>query len=237
MNNKLYEQFPILQTKVNDKPLIYLDNAATTQKPRAVVEAMESFYFHDNANVHRGIYKLSENATLAYEKSRENIATFIGAKKASEIIFVRGTTEAINLVAASYGSQNFGSGDEIIISTMEHHSNIVPWQLISEKTGAKLQVIKIHGNGELDFQHYERLFNSRTKIVAITHVSNSLGTINPAKKIIATAHAHNVPVLVDGAQAAAHLPIDVRDLDCDFYAFSAHKMYGPTFYEIGRAHV
>ena len=228
MDNKIRNLFPILQNKINNKPLIYLDNAATTQKPRSVVEAIEHFYFHDNANVHRGIYKLSERATNAYEKSRRNIAEFINAKHTHEIIFVRNTTEAINLVAQSYGYKNFKPDDEIIISTMEHHSNIVPWQLICKKTGAKLQVINIHENGELDFNHYEKLLNNRTKIVAITHASNTLGTINPIKKIIAAAHAHNVPVLVDGAQASPHIQIDVQNLDCDFYAFSAHKMYGPT---------
>src|SRR3990170_5219567 len=228
MDNKIRQLFPILQNKINNKPLIYLDNAATTQKPRSVVEAIEHFYFHDNANVHRGIYKLSQRATNAYEKSRRNIAEFINAKHAHEIIFVRNTTEAINLVAQSYGYKNFKPDDEIIISTMEHHSNIVPWQLIGKKTGAKLQVINIHENGELDFNHYEKLLNNRTKIVAITHASNTLGTINPIKKIIAAAHAHNVPVLVDGAQASPHIQIDVQNLDCDFYAFSAHKMYGPT---------
>ncbi len=228
MDNKLRAEFPLLQNKINGKPLVYLDNAATTQKPRSVITALENFYIHDNANIHRGIYKLAERATLAYEKTRKDIAKFINAKKEQEIIFVRGTTEAINLVAASYGHKNFSVDDEIIISTMEHHSNIVPWQLIGEKTGAKLQVIKINEAGELDLAHYETLLNKHTKMVAITHVSNTLGTINPIKKIITMAHAHNVPVLIDGAQAAAHLPIDVQDLDCDFYTFSAHKSYGPT---------
>ena len=228
MDNKIRQLFPILQNKINNKPLIYLDNAATTQKPRSVVEAIEHFYFNDNANIHRGIYKLSQRATNAYEKSRKNIAEFINAKYTHEIIFVRNTTEAINLVAQSYGYKNFKPGDEIIISTMEHHSNIVPWQLICKKTGAKLQVINIHENGELDFNHYEKLINNRTKIVAIAHASNTLGTVNPIKKIIAAAHAHNIPVLIDGAQASGHIQIDVQNLDCDFYAFSAHKMYGPT---------
>ena len=228
MDNKIRQLFPILQNKINNKPLIYLDNAATTQKPRSVVEAIEHFYFNDNANIHRGIYKLSQRATNAYEKSRKNIAEFINAKYTHEIIFVRNTTEAINLVAQSYGYKNFKPGDEIIISTMEHHSNIVPWQLICKKTGAKLQVINIHENGELDFNHYEKLINNRTKIVAIAHASNTLGTVNPIKKIIAAAHAHNIPVLIDGAQASGHIQIDVQNLDCDFYAFSSHKMYGPT---------
>jgi len=226
--DNLRKQFPILQEKFNDRPLVYLDNAATTQKPQDVIKTIEDFYLHKNANIHRGIYKLSEMATLSYEKTRENVAKLINAKKSNEIVFVRGTTEAINLVAASFGSKNLKENDEIIISTMEHHSNIIPWQTIAEKTCSKLKVIKIHENGELDLNHYEKLFSQKTKIVAITHVSNSLGTINPVKKIIEMAHAHDVPVLIDGAQAIAHLPVDVQDLDCDFYAFSAHKMYGPT---------
>lgn len=228
MNNKIRQQFPILQEKIYNNPLMYLDNAATTHKPQCVITALESFYAHDNANVHRGIYRLSERATTAYENTRKNIATFINAKHSHEIIFVRNSTEAINLVATSYGSTHLKAGDEVIISAMEHHSNIVPWQLVCEKNGAKLKVINIHENGELDFNHYESLLNNRTKIVAIVHASNTLGTINPIKKIIAAAHAHNIPVLVDGAQASAHIQIDVQSLDCDFYVFSAHKMYGPT---------
>ncbi|MDR1057606.1 MAG: cysteine desulfurase [Coxiellaceae bacterium] len=228
MNNKLRKQFPILFSKNNHRPLIYFDNAATTQKPKSVIAATENFYLHDNANVHRGIYKLSERATAACEKTRRSVAKFINAQKASEIIFVRGATEAINLVATSFGPKNFNDGDEVIISTMEHHSNIVPWQLICEKTGARLQVINIYKSGELDLEHYTQLINKRTKMVAITHVSNTLGTINSVKKIIAIAHASNIPVLIDGAQTAAHMPINVVDLDCDFYVFSAHKMYGPT---------
>jgi cysteine desulfurase/selenocysteine lyase len=228
MKTELREQFPILQEKVQNKPLIYLDNAATTQKPRCVIEAMNRFYFHDNSNIHRGVHTLAEHATRSYELVRKKVQNFINAKNSAEIIFVRGATEAINLVAQSYGRKNFCAGDEIIISAMEHHSNIVPWQLICEQTGAKLQVIKIHKNGELDLDHYEKLLNTRTKIVAITHVSNTLGTINPIKKIITLAHASGIPVLIDGAQAIPHLRIDVQNLDCDFYAFSAHKMYGPT---------
>jgi cysteine desulfurase/selenocysteine lyase len=228
MNTKLREQFPILQEKINSKPLVYFDNAATTQKPRSVIDAVSNFYSHDNANIHRGIYALSQRSTLAYEQTREKTRDFINAKKTSEIIFVRGATEAINLVAQSYGRKNFQEGDEIVISTMEHHSNIVPWQLICEQTGAKLKIIKIHENGELDLDHYKQLLNKHTKMVAITHVSNTLGTINPIKKIISMAHTHNIPVLVDGAQAVPHMQIDVQDLDCDFYVFSAHKMYGPT---------
>lgn len=225
---KLRKHFPIFQNTTNDKPLIYLDNAATTQKPQAVIEAIGHFYRINNANIQRGVYKLAERATNAYEAARKNIASFIGARKECEIIFVRSTTEAINLVAASYGYKNFAPDCEIIISTMEHHSNIVPWQLISEKTGAQLKVIKVRENGELDLEHYETLLNKHTKMVAITHISNTLGTINPLKKIIAMAHQHNIPVLVDGAQATAHVAVDVHALDCDFYAFSSHKMYGPT---------
>jgi len=228
MNTELRKQFPILQENIHNKPLVYLDNAATSQKPRCVIEAMDHFYFHDNSNIHRGVHTLAERATRSYEQAREKVRNFINAKNSAEIIFVRGTTEAINLVAQSYGRKNFHAGDEIIISTMEHHSNIVPWQLICEQTGAKLQVIKIHENGELDLDHYENLLNDRTKMVAITHVSNTLGTINPIKKIITLAHARNIPVLIDGAQAVPHMQIDVQNLDCDFYAFSAHKMYGPT---------
>ncbi|MEI8055002.1 MAG: cysteine desulfurase [bacterium] len=228
MNTKLREQFPILQEKVQNKPLVYLDSAATSQKPRCVIEAMDHFYFHDNSNIHRGVHTLAERATKSYEQARKKVQNFINAKNSAEIIFVRGTTEAINLVAQSYGRENFHTDDEVIISTMEHHSNIVPWQMICKQTGAKLRVIKIHKNGELDLDHYETLLNNRTKMVAITHVSNTLGTINPIKKIIALAHARNIPALIDGAQAVPHMQTDVQSLDCDFYAFSAHKMYGPT---------
>jgi cysteine desulfurase/selenocysteine lyase len=228
MNTELREQFPILHEKIHGHPLVYFDNAATSQKPRSVIETIDNFYFHNNANIHRGVHTLADRATQSYEDAREKVRAFINAKNLAEIIFVRNATEAINLVAASFGHKNFHAGDEVIISTMEHHSNIVPWQLICEQTGAKLQVVKIHENGELDLNHYKKLLNNRTKIVAITHVSNTLGTINPIKKIIALAHAHNIPVLIDGAQAVSHMQIDVQNLDCDFYAFSAHKMYGPT---------
>lgn len=228
MNTELRKQFPILQENIHNKPLVYLDNAATSQKPLCVIEAMNNFYLHDNSNIHRSVHTLSERATRSYEQTREKVRGFINAKNSSEIIFVRGTTEAINLVAQSYGRKVFQAGDEVIVSTMEHHSNIVPWQLICEQAGAKLQVIKIHESGELDLDHYEKLLNDRTKMVAITHVSNTLGTINPIKKIITLAHARNIPVLIDGAQAVPHMQVDVQNLDCDFYAFSAHKMYGPT---------
>ena len=209
------------------RPLIYLDSAATTQKPQSVIDAMSNFYAYQNANIHRGIYQLAEQATDIYEEVRTKVAAFINAKNFHEIIFTSGTTEAINLVAASYGGKTFTAGDEIILSTMEHHSNIVPWQLIAEKTGAKIVVISINERGELDLEHYEKLISNRTKMVTITHISNVLGTVNPIGKICKLAHASNIPVLVDGAQAAAHLPIDVQQLDCDFYVFSAHKLYGP----------
>lgn len=230
--NSIKKKFPIFnseyQSRCQTPKLIYFDSAATTQKPLEVIKAVEEFYLHQNANIHRGIYKLSEIATNVYESARKNVAKFINAKKENEIIFVRGATEAINLAASSFGAKYIKENDEIIVSTMEHHSNIVPWQLVCKKTGAKLKVIKIHKNGELDLEHYESLLNDKTKIVAITHVSNTLGTINPIKKIVALAHANNTPVLIDGAQAISHMKVDVEDLDCDFYAFSGHKMYGPT---------
>jgi len=228
MNHELRANFPILQEKIHNKPLVYLDNAATTQKPLSVINAMNDFYVHDNSNVHRGVYELAARATQSYENVRQKVQNFINAKKISEIIFTSGATESINLVASSYGQKNFQPGDEIIISTMEHHANIVPWQMICEQTGAKLQVININQAGELDFAHYEKLLNKSTKLVAITHVSNVLGTINPIKPIIDLAHNYNIPVLIDGSQAVAHMVVDVQDLDCDFYVFSAHKMYGPT---------
>lgn len=228
MNNDIRNQFPILKQLIHGKPLIYFDNAATTQKPQCVIDTVTNYYLHDNANIHRGIHTLAERASIAYENARIKVQQFINAKSPDEIIFVRGTTEAINLVAQSYGQKNFKENDEIILSTMEHHSNLVPWQLIAEKTGAKLQVINIFDNGELDLEHFKSLLNDRTKMLAITHVSNTLGTINPIKKMIKMAHKHNVPVLVDGAQSIAHLKIDVQDLDCDFFAFSGHKLYAPT---------
>ena len=220
--------FPILGQKVNGKPLIYLDNAATTQKPRVVIEAETHYYETTNSNVHRGVHQLSELATAAYEGAREKIRHFINAGSMREIVFTRGATEAINLVAQSYGRMHVVLGDEIILSEMEHHSNIVPWQLLAEQTGAVLKIIPITDAGELVPGAYEKLFSARTKLVALAHVSNALGTINPVKDMIAYAHRHGVPVLLDGAQAVPHLPADVRDLDCDFYAFSGHKMFGPT---------
>lgn len=220
--------FPILNTLAHGKPLVYLDNAATTQKPLAVIEAEIRYYQHDNANVHRGIHALSQRATEAFEAARAKVQHFINAARPDEIIFVRGTTEAINLVAQSYGRSRFKEGDEIILSAMEHHSNIVPWQILCQQTGARLRIIPVSDTGELIMEAYEALLNPRTRLVAITHVSNTLGTINPVKAIIERAHAHDVPVLLDGAQAIAHLPVDVQALDCDFYAFSGHKLFGPT---------
>jgi cysteine desulfurase/selenocysteine lyase len=220
--------FPILDEKVHGKPLVYLDSAATTQKPRVVIERLDRYYRTENANIHRGIHFLSERATQVYEEARATVARFLGAADAREIVFVRGTTEAINLVAQSYGRKFIGEGDDIIVSAMEHHSNIVPWQILREQVGADLRVIPMNDHGELLIDEYERLFSDRTKLVVVTHVSNALGTINPVGEIIQIAHRRGVPVLVDGAQAVPHLRVDVREIDCDFYAFSGHKLYGPT---------
>jgi cysteine desulfurase / selenocysteine lyase len=220
--------FPALAQTVHGKPLVYLDNAATTQKPRSVVHALEKFYCEDCANIHRGVHLLSERATECYECSRGKVQRFINAGDIGEVVFVRGTTEAINLVAASYGRRFIHEGDEIIISAMEHHSNIVPWQLLCEQTGARLRVIPITDAGELRLDEYAKMLGSRTKFVSIGHVSNALGTINPIKQIIDMAHACTTPVMIDGAQGAPHLKVDVQELDCDFYAFSGHKLYGPT---------
>lgn len=225
---KIREDFPILSREVYGKPLVYLDNAATTQKPRQVVDAMVEEYYNVNANVHRGVHYLSQRATDLHEAAREKVRAFIHAGKTEEIIFTRGTTESLNLVASSFCDAFMKEGDEVIISTMEHHSNIVPWQLQASKKGIVLKVIPMNEKGELLLDAYEQLFTERTKIVSITHVSNVLGTVNPVKEMIAVAHAHGVPVMVDGAQSAPHFAVDVQDLDCDFYAFSGHKMYGPT---------
>jgi len=222
------KDFPILRQKVHGKLLVYLDNAATSQKPQVVIDAISSYYETMNSNVHRGVHHLSELATAAYEGAREKARRFINAASTREIIFTRGTTEAINLVAQSYARPRLNPGDEIILSEMEHHSNIVPWQLVAEQTGAKLKVIPINDAGELVPGTYEKLFGPRTRLVALGHVSNALGTINPVKQMIAYAHGRNVPVLLDGAQAVPHMPVDVQDLDADFYAFSGHKMFGPT---------
>lgn len=222
------EEFPILHQKINGKPLVYFDNAATTQKPQSVINVLNNYYEEINANIHRGIHTLAERATSAFEETRKTAQRFINSKESEEIIFTKGTTEGINLVASSYGRANLKPGDEVIISTMEHHSNIVPWQMICEEKGALLKIIPINEAGEIIFEEYEKLLSNKTKIVAVVHVSNSLGTINPVKKIIERAHSVGAVVLIDGAQAASHLDIDVQDLDCDFYAMSGHKVYGPT---------
>jgi cysteine desulfurase/selenocysteine lyase len=225
---KLREDFPILHQQVHGKPLVYLDNAATSQKPRAVLDALNRYYTQDNANIHRAVHLLAERATRDYEAARVKAQHFLNAARPEEIIFVRSATEAINLVASSFGRRFVQRGDEIIISFMEHHSNIVPWQMLCEQTGAILRVVPINDRGEFQFDEYERLLGPRTKLVSVVHVSNSLGTINPVKEIIAAAHRHGARVLIDGAQAVPHMAVDVRALDCDFYAFSGHKVYGPT---------
>jgi cysteine desulfurase/selenocysteine lyase len=226
--DRIREDFPILKQQVHGRPLIYLDSAATSQKPQAVIDATSRFYEEQNSNVHRGVHYLSQLATREYEDARVKLQRFINAAESHEIIYTRGTTESINLVAYSYGRKFVHEGDEIIISAMEHHSNIVPWQLLCEQTGARLRVIPINDAGELLIDQFAEMLNSRVKMVAVTHVSNALGTINPVKRIIEMAHSRDIPVLVDGAQAAPHMKVDVRDLDCDFYAFSGHKMCGPT---------
>jgi cysteine desulfurase/selenocysteine lyase len=225
---RIREDFPILKQRVNGKPLVYLDNAATSQKPQAVIDAITKYYTWENSNIHRGVHFLSTNATLSYENARMNVQKYINAEHSHEIIFVRGTTEGINLVANSFGKKNVKEGDEVLISAMEHHSNIVPWQILCEEKGATLRVIPMNDNGELLLDEYEKLLTERTKIVAITHVSNSLGTINPLQWMIQVAHKNGIPVLIDGAQAMPHMRIDVRDLDADYYVFSGHKMFGPT---------
>ncbi|MGE5444291.1 MAG: SufS family cysteine desulfurase [Ignavibacteriales bacterium] len=225
---KVRQDFPILKEKVRGKPLVYLDNAATSQKPQVVIDTIIRYYLAENSNIHRGIHFLSERATRAYEDARLKVKGFLNASSTQEVIFVRGTTEGINLVAQSYGRAFIKAGDEIIVSAMEHHSNIVPWQILCEQVGVRLRVIPINDNGELLIDEYERLLNAKTKIVSVAHVSNALGTINPIRQIIEMAHRWNAPVLIDGAQAAPHLAVDVQDLDCDFYAFSGHKLFGPT---------
>jgi cysteine desulfurase/selenocysteine lyase len=225
---KIREDFPILSETIHGKPLVYLDNAASAQKPRSVLDAVRQVYEHDYANVHRGVHTLSQRATDLFEGSREKIRAFINARDIKEIIFVRGTTEAINLVAQSYGRSKFGPGDEILITAMEHHSNIVPWQILCQQTGAALKVAPINLAGELIFEAFADLLSERTKLVAVTHMSNALGTINPVKRMIELAHGKGIPVLLDGAQAIPHMPVDVQDLDCDFYAFSGHKLFGPS---------
>jgi cysteine desulfurase / selenocysteine lyase len=225
---RVRKDFPALHQQVHGKPLVYLDNAATSQKPQAVIDALVAYYSLENSNVHRGVHLLSEKATQAYEDARVRVQRFLNAAEAREIVFVRGATEGINLVAASYGRTWIGAGDEVIISTIEHHSNIVPWQLLCEERGAVLRVIPVDDAGELPLDEYARLLGARTKLVALSHISNALGTVNPVKRMIEMAHRQGVPVLIDGAQAAPHLRVDVRELDCDFYVFSGHKTLGPT---------
>jgi cysteine desulfurase/selenocysteine lyase len=225
---KVREDFPILRQKIHGKPLVYLDNAATSQKPQAVIDTLSQFYASDNSNVHRGVHLLSQRATEEYEAARLTVKSFLNAAQPREIIFVRGTTEAINLVAQTYGRKQVQPGDEVIISHMEHHSNIVPWQILCEEKGAVLRVVPINDKGELLLEEYEKLLNPRTRFVSVVHLSNALGTINPVRQIIEMAHRRNVPVLIDGAQAVPRMPVDVQELDCDFYAFSGHKLYGPT---------
>jgi len=225
---RIREDFPILKRLIHGKPLVYLDNAASTQKPAPVIEAMGHFYAAGYSNIHRGVYLLSEEATEAYESARKKVQEFVGARDSREIVFVRGTTEAINLVSHTWGRSNVNPGDEILVSGMEHHSNIVPWQILCQERGCRLVVIPIDDRGELIYEEFERLLSPRTRIVAVAHVSNALGTVNPIRRIVEAAHRQGVPVLVDGAQAVAHQPVDLQELGCDFYAFSGHKLYGPT---------
>ncbi len=225
---KVRADFPILQQQVNGKPLVYLDNGATAQKPQAVIDELVRYYSTENANVHRGVHTLSQNATDSYEGARAKLRSLLNAADDHEIIFTRGTTDSINIVAQAFGKQTLGPGDEVIVSNMEHHSNIVPWQMLREEKGIVLKVVPIDDSGELLMDEYERMLSPRTKLVSITHVSNALGTILPVEQIVGMAHAQGVPVMLDGAQAVPHLPVDVRKLDCDFYVFSGHKLFGPT---------
>jgi len=225
---RLREEFPVLRRSQRGKPLVYLDSAATAQKPRAVIDAVSDFYANHYASIHRGVYELSETATQMFEDAREKLRTFLGAREAREIVFVKNATEAINLVARTFGRQNVGPGDEVLLTAMEHHADIVPWQMLCEERGARLRVTPIHDSGELDLEAFETLLSDRTRIVGVAHVSNVLGTINPVRELVALAHERGVPVLVDGAQAAPRIPLDVRALGCDFYAVSGHKLYGPN---------
>ena len=225
---KIRADFPILEEKIRNKPLIYFDNAATCQKPQAVIDSIVNLYSHDYANVHRGVHTLSVRSTELFEGARTRVKDFINASSEKEIIFVRGTTEAINLVAQTYGKTNIKAGDEIIITAMEHHSNIVPWQILCQQTGAVLKVAPINLQGELIYDEFEKMLSDKTRLVSVVHMSNALGTINPVKTIIAAAHAKGIPVMLDGAQAIPHMTVDVQDLDCDFYAFSGHKLYAPS---------
>jgi len=226
--DRVREDFPSLKQKIHGKPLVYLDNAATSQKPASVIETEERFYQSQNSNIHRGVHELSERATRAYEDVRVKIQKFINARESREVVFVRGTTEAINLVAAAWGRKNMAAGDEVLITAMEHHSNIVPWQLLREEKGIVLRVAPVNDRGEIIYDEFEKLLGPRTKLVSVVHVSNVLGTVNPVKRIVAAAHERGIPVLIDGAQAAPHMKIDVQEIDCDFYAFSGHKLFGPT---------
>lgn len=226
--NRLRADFPILEQEINGKPLVYLDNAATTQKPRAVIDAISNYYLQNNANVHRGVHTLSQRATDDYEAGREAVRRFINAPSSDEVIYVRGTTEGLNLVASSYGRKYFNPGDEVIITGMEHHSNIVPWQILRKEIGIKLQVIPFNDDGELLMDEYEAMLNDRTRMVSVVHQSNALGTVNPIASIVELAHARGIPVMVDAAQSIPHMPVDVQALDADFLAFSGHKLYGPT---------
>jgi cysteine desulfurase/selenocysteine lyase len=225
---RVRQDFPILQRTVRDKPLVYLDSAATTQKPKQVLDVLANYYAQQNANIHRGVYVLSAEATAAYDEARRKVQHFVNARSAQEVIFTRNSTESINLVAHSFGRENVGPGDEVLITHMEHHANIVPWQLLCERSGARLRVAPINDQGELLMDEFAQCLNARTKLVAIVHLSNSLGTINPVSEVIQLAHQQDVPVLIDGSQAAYHMPIDVQSLDCDFYVFTGHKLYGPT---------
>ena len=226
--NSVRDDFPILKQQVNGNRLVYLDNGATSQKPQSVIDAIVDYYVTTNSNVHRGVHTMSQQATDGYEGARSKVRKFLNASKDKEIIFTRNTTEGVNLVAHSYGRKNIGPGDDIIVSNMEHHSNIVPWQMLCEENGANLKVVPIDDSGELVMDEYQKLLSPRTKLVSITHVSNALGTILPAKQIVQMAHSYGSPVLLDGAQAVPHMPVDVQDLDCDFYVFSGHKLFGPT---------
>ncbi len=228
MNDDIRKAFPILQETINDHPLIYMDNAATTQKPRQVIDAISNYYLHQNANVHRGVHTLSQKATDLFEASREDVRSFLNAPSSEEILFVRGVTESINLIASSFGRSQLNAGDEIILSGMEHHANIVPWQILARELKFSIKVVPFNDRGELELEVYKEMFTSRTRLVGVVHVSNVLGTVNPVKEITAIAHEHGVPVLVDGAQAIAHEKVDVQDLDCDMYAVSGHKAYAPT---------
>ena len=226
--SRVRDDFPILSRKVHGKALVYLDNAATTQKPRAVLSAIRRYYTASNANVHRGVHALSDRATRAYEEARARVAKFLNAREAREIVFVRGATEGINLAAQTFGRLRIGEGDEVLVTAMEHHANIVPWQMVCDRAGAHLRVAPVFSTGELDLAAYERMLSPRTRLAAVTHVSNALGTVNPVREMVRLAHARDIPVLVDGAQAAPHLPVDVQAVGCDFYVFSGHKVYGPT---------